>query len=194
MRSVLVSVFSTAVAVLGIALLPTPPAGAATEQVSAGSNYFCAPSSQNGVCTTSITAGDTVTWTMVAGIHTVTECDATYSACPVPGGFDSGILQASETFSQTFDTAGEYAYYCRIHPIEMRGVISVVAAATDTPAPTPTPEATSAASPTASPAAVPNTGGGEPTEDGLPLTVLALALGAALAVAGTGSLYAARRR
>ncbi len=194
MRTVLVSAFSAAVVVVGVALAAAQPAGAATEQVSAGNNFFCAPSFQNGVCTTSITAGDTVTWTVVAGIHTVTECDAAYSACPVPGGFDSGILQASETFSQTFDTAGEYAYYCAIHPTEMRGVISVAAAATDTPAPTPTAEATPGASPTASPAAVPNTGGGEPAEDGLRLTAFVLALGAVLAAAGAGSLYAARRR
>lgn len=195
MRNVLVSSFSAAVVAAGVALLAAPPAGAATEQVSVGSNYFCAPSFQNGVCTTAITAGDTVSWTVADGFHTVTECDSTYATCPVAGGFDSGTLEPTEVFSQTFDEAGEYAYYCAIHPTEMRGVISVAAAATDTPSPTPTPEGTSAASPSASPAAVPKSGGeGSGAGGDLPLTALLLALGGALAAAGAGSLYAARRR
>lgn len=128
---------------------------------------------------------------MVEGLHTVTECDSTYTVCPVIGGFDSGILEPSETFSQTFDTDGVYAYYCAIHPSQMRGVISVTAAATD--APSPTPAVTGDASPTASPAAVPKSGGGPPADE-LSLHVLLLTLGGALALTGAGSLYACRRR
>ncbi len=206
-RNVLVVAVSVALVVAGSAWVAAQPAGAATEQIEAGSNYFCAASFQNGVCTTTITAGDTVTWNMVLGIHTVTECDSTYTTCPVAGGFDSGILEPGETFSETFDAAGVYPYYCAIHPSEMRGVISVVPAATETPAPTPAatetpapdatdtpaPDVTGGASPTLSPAAVPRSGGGPPA-DGLPLQALVLAFGGALAVAGAGSLYAARRR
>ena len=194
MRNVLVSVVSAAFLAVGIVWVGAQPAGAATEEIEAGSNYFCAPSFENGVCTTTITVGDTVTWDMVLGIHTVTECDSTYATCPEAGGFDSGILEPGETFSQTFDATGDVAYYCAIHPIEMRGVISVVAAATDTPTPVPgTPtDAPGGASPTASPAAVPKSGG-EPPADGLPLQALVLALGGMLAAAGAASLYAARR-
>ncbi len=201
MRSVFVPVVSAAFLAVGIAWIVAQPVGAATEQIEAGSNYFCAPSFENGVCTTTITAGDTVTWNIVLGIHTVTECDSTYTTCPVTGGFDSGVLEPTETFSQTFDTAGDFAYYCAIHPIEMRGVISVIAAATDTPTPTteatggasPTSEATSGASPAASPAGMPISGG-EPPTDGVPLRALVLVVGGALAVAGVASLYSARRR
>ncbi len=190
MRNVLASAVSAAFVAAGIALVAAQPVGAATEQIEAGSNYFCAPSFGNGVCTTTVTVGDTVTWSIVLGIHTITECDSTYTTCPVAGGFDSGVLESTETFSQTFDADGDFAYYCAIHPSEMRGVISVVAAATDTPAPTP--EITGGASPTASPAAVPKSGG-EPPTDGLPLQALVLALGGALAAAGAAALYAARR-
>ncbi len=205
MRNVLVPVVSAAFLAAGIAWVAAQPAGAATEQIEAGSNYFCAPSFENGVCTTTITVGDTVTWNNVLGIHTVTECDSTYTICPVAGGFDSGVLEPPETFSQTFDAVGDVAYYCAIHPTEMRGVISVVAAATDTPTPTltptpdatggasPTSEATAGASPTASPAAMPISGG-EPLTDSIPLQALVLVVGGALAVAGVASLYSARRR
>ena len=196
MRNVLASAVSAAFVTAGIALVAAQPAGAATEQIEAGSNYFCAPSFGNGVCTTTVTVGDTVTWSIVLGIHTVTECDSTYTTCPVAGGFDSGVLEPTETFSQTFDAAGDFAYYCAIHPSEMRGVISVVAAATDTPAPTPVPgtptDAPGDVSPTATPVSVPNTGGERPT-DGLSLQALVLALGVALAAAGAASLYATRR-
>lgn len=191
MRNVFISAVSAALLAAGIAWVAAQPAGAATEQIEAGNNYFCVPSFENGVCTTTITAGDTVIWNIVLGIHTVTECDSTYTTCPVAGGFDSGVLEATTTFSQTFDTAGDVAYYCSIHPIEMRGVISVIAAATDTP--TPTSAATAGASPTASPAGMPISGG-EPLNDGVPFQALLLAVGGALAVAGVASLYSARRR
>ncbi len=201
MRNILVSVISAAFVAAGVAWVVAQPAGAATEQIEAGSDYFCAPSFENGVCTTTVTVGDAVAWNIVQGVHTVTECDATYTNCPVAGGFDSGILEAVTTFSQTFNTVGDVAYYCAIHPTQMRGVISVVAAATE--APTPTADATGSASPTAdatggatlaaNPAAVPMSGG-EPPADGLPLQALVLALGGALAVVGAAALYSARRR
>lgn len=201
MRNVLVPVVSAAFLAAGVVWVAAQPAGAVTEQIEAGSNYFCAPSFENGVCTTTVTVGDTVTWNIVLGVHTVTECDSTYTTCPVTGGFDSGLLEPPSTFSQTFDTAGDVAYYCAIHPSEMRGVISVVAAATDTPTPTPdatggaspTSEATAGPSPTASPAVMPISGG-EPLTDTIPLQALVLAMGGALAVAGVASLYSARRR
>ena len=197
MRNVLVSAAIAAFIAVGVAWVANQPADAATEEIDAGNLYFCAPSFMNGVCTTTITVGDTVTWESVFSFHTVTECDATFATCPVAGGFDSGVLDVGETFSQTFDSVGDFAYFCAIHPIEMRGVISVVAAPTDTPAPTETPaetpDATGAVSPTMSPAAVP-TSGGEPPTGGLPLQALVLALGGALAVAGAAALYSARRR
>lgn len=202
MRNVVLSAAGGVLLVAGIAWVAGQPAGAATEEIEAGSNYFCAPSFGNGVCTTTITAGDSVTWTMVQGIHTVTQCDSAHVTCPAPGGFDSGVLEPTEQFSETFGAAGDYAYYCALHPTEMRGVISVVAAPTDTPAPTPTqtptlspaqtPDATGSVSPTTSPAAVPRSGGGAPGGD-LPPQALLLALGGVLAVAGAGSFYAGRR-
>jgi plastocyanin len=55
----------------------------------------------------SVAVGSTVTWTNddTTG-HTVTADD---------GSFDSGTLAPGATFSNTFSTAGTFAYHCNIH-------------------------------------------------------------------------------
>ena len=66
-----------------------------------------------------ISAGDTVTFTNNDPFnHTITS--ATESSIE----FDSGDLGQDVTFEQTFDTAGNYDYFCQIHPA-MRGTITV---------------------------------------------------------------------
>ncbi len=63
-----------------------------------------------------IAAGGTIEWANDDGeAHTVTSSQGT---------FQSGILAAGATFSQTFEQAGSYPYFCAIHP-EMRGTINV---------------------------------------------------------------------
>ncbi len=60
--------------------------------------------------------GDTVTITNEDSVgHTWTAVD---------GDFDSGTIAAGETFEFTFDEAGEFDYFCSIHP-EMEGTITV---------------------------------------------------------------------
>lgn len=60
--------------------------------------------------------GDTVSITNEDTIgHTWTEVD---------GEFDSGTLAEGETFEFTFDEAGEFDYFCSVHP-EMAGTITV---------------------------------------------------------------------
>jgi plastocyanin len=66
-----------------------------------------------------IAVGSTVTFDNLDGYaHTVTSTDAS------PLAFDSDRLEGNSTFDQRFDSAGEYAYYCKIHPT-MRAVITV---------------------------------------------------------------------
>jgi plastocyanin len=73
-----------------------------------------------------VPAGTTVTWTNSgAATHTVTADN---------GAFDSGRLASGATFSQTFDTAGTFAYHCEIHP-QMTGTIVVTEASGAQPAP-----------------------------------------------------------
>ncbi|HZD23626.1 MAG TPA: copper-containing nitrite reductase [Acidimicrobiia bacterium] len=56
-----------------------------------------------------VPVGTTVTWTNTdpGMFHTVTAVD---------GSFDSGFLEEGGTFSYTFETAGEFEYFCTPHP------------------------------------------------------------------------------
>jgi plastocyanin len=80
--------------------------------------------------TTTIKAGDTVTWMNSSGVtHTATADD---------GSFDTGTFADGASASVTFDEVGSFAYHCTIHA-SMTGTIVVGAAgggATVTPAPT----------------------------------------------------------
>ena len=68
--------------------------------------------------TITVVKGTTVTWTHSDGApHTVTTTKA-------PVDFDSGRMNKGGQFSQTFDTAGTYEYYCSIHP-SMKGKVIV---------------------------------------------------------------------
>jgi plastocyanin len=69
----------------------------------------------------SIAAGSTVVWSNDdTAAHTVTSGkDVTPD-----GVFDSGLFMAGKTFSHKFDDAGEYDYFCIVHPW-MTGLVSV---------------------------------------------------------------------
>jgi plastocyanin len=64
--------------------------------------------------TVEIGVGGTVTWTNDdTAAHTVTSGTATDGP---DGVFDSSIFMAGKTFEHTFDEAGEYDYFCVVHP------------------------------------------------------------------------------
>ncbi len=69
--------------------------------------------------------GDTVTWTNKdTTLHTVTS--GTGPNDPnMKKAFDSGIstLAPSKTFSHTFITAGEFPYFCQLHPTMVGKVV-----------------------------------------------------------------------
>jgi nitrite reductase (NO-forming) len=55
-----------------------------------------------------VNVGDTVKWANNdTSIHTVTSTD---------GLFDSGMMMANDKFEYTFVNAGNYDYYCMLHP------------------------------------------------------------------------------
>jgi plastocyanin len=68
---------------------------------------------------------DTVTWTNDdSQIHTVTS--GTDSSDPNMGKeFDSSMLSQDQTFSHKFNTAGEFPYFCQLHPTMVGKVIVV---------------------------------------------------------------------
>jgi nitrite reductase (NO-forming) len=63
------------------------------------------------------TVGSMVTWKNDdSAPHTVTS-GTVESNRPTPDGrFDSGIMNAGDSFPFVFDKAGDYPYYCTIHP------------------------------------------------------------------------------
>ena len=61
-----------------------------------------------------ISVGDTVTWSNDdTAAHTVTSGIASEGP---DGIFDSSIFMAGTTFEYTFDEAGEFDYFCMVHP------------------------------------------------------------------------------
>ncbi|ABX13250.1 multicopper oxidase domain-containing protein [Nitrosopumilus maritimus] len=63
-----------------------------------------------------VDSGTTVTWTNDDSVvHTVTDNE---------NSFDSGFIQAGNTWSYSFDNPGEFDYICTLHPW-MKGTISV---------------------------------------------------------------------
>ncbi|MGH9911768.1 MAG: cupredoxin domain-containing protein [Nitrososphaeraceae archaeon] len=67
--------------------------------------------------------GESVTWTNDdSQIHTATS--GAVGAEDSGSVFDSGILSPKATFDFTFDTAGEYDFYCTLHP-QMFGKVVV---------------------------------------------------------------------
>ncbi len=68
-----------------------------------------------------VDAGTTVTWTNYDNVdHTVTSDDGDE--------LKSGLFGQSQTFRHTFDTPGDYRYYCEPHP-NMQGLVTVRARA-----------------------------------------------------------------
>ena len=112
-------------------------ASAATVDVTVGPNgelVFSPPS-------VTINPGDTVRWTWATSFHSTT------SGTPgAPNGiWDSGVLSQGATFSHTFNSTGNFPFYCTPHGgcCGMVGSVSVVnATPSPTPSPTPMPTAT----------------------------------------------------
>ena len=62
-----------------------------------------------------IKVGETVTW--------VNDDSARHSVTSKERIFDSGILAEGQSFSHTFDKAGEYPYFCSPHPTMVGTVV-----------------------------------------------------------------------
>ena len=70
-----------------------------------------------------VKVGDTVTWTNDdETLHTVTSGSGTNENTGVL--FDSGMMGKGKTFEHTFTVAGEFPYFCMVHP-DMIGKVLV---------------------------------------------------------------------
>jgi PKD repeat protein len=107
-------------AVLAIALMNSA-AQAATRTVIISNDRFTDASSGNS--TSTIQAGDSVTWVWPGDFHSTTSGSCS-SGCAPDGRWDSGE-KSTGTFSRTFDTPGSFPYHCSIHLSMMQGTIIV---------------------------------------------------------------------
>ena len=72
-----------------------------------------------------VSPGTTVTWTNDdTTIHTVVEGGPQDASAGGEPAFDSSIIAPGATWDNTFDTAGEFNYYCNLHPF-MTGKVTV---------------------------------------------------------------------
>src|SRR5438093_7988901 len=112
---------------LAMFFMPAAAAFCVTVDVTVGPGLNFTPPS------VTIAQGDTVRWVWQGALHSSTS-DATTG----PEVWNSGLLSTG-TFSHTFNTVGDWPYYCTLHSFPggtaMNGVVHVTAAA---PAPTPT--------------------------------------------------------
>jgi glucose/arabinose dehydrogenase len=137
-------------AFLAVAFFPSAHATTYTVQVGSGIYTQFVPQSRF------IQVGDTIHWNWASGLHSVrsgTVSDPTNE-------FSSGIHSPPFTFDHTFNTPGDFIYFCEVHGQMMIGAISVAGAspsptATPTSTPTATPTPTASPTPTATPTATP---------------------------------------
>ena len=92
--------------------------GATTASVSVGPGIAFSPTS------VTIARGGVVNWTWTGGImHSVTSGTCS-GACTADGKFASAT-QASGTFSFTFNTSGDFPYFCVVHGSMMTATVHV---------------------------------------------------------------------
>ena len=89
----------------------------ATISVSVG-NFFFSPSNVN------INQGDKVHWTWISGTHTTTSGTCPGGNCTPDGTWNSGT-KTGGSFDFVFNSAGNFPYFCEVHPTPMQGVIYV---------------------------------------------------------------------
>jgi plastocyanin len=72
-----------------------------------------------------VSVGTTIRWTNEdAIVHTVTSGSSDGAVGVADGVFDSGFLNEGDTFTYTFEEAGEFPYFCTPHPW-MKGTVTV---------------------------------------------------------------------
>lgn len=116
------------------------PVGASSSQAAAATfsvtnfRFELDGNSATQIDTARISVGETVNWTWITGIHSIT--NGTGSGDPAAGTlFDQPMDTNHKSFSFAFPNPGTFLFFCRPHELsDMKGVI-VVSAVTGAPAP-----------------------------------------------------------
>ena len=107
---------------------PTPTTTSGGDDASTSSIKVTIANSAFSPSKIEVQAGTTVTWTNNDAMpHTVTSTKSDDVDSATSGLFDSGTLQTGESFSYTFERAGDYPYECTIHAsmASMHGKVEV---------------------------------------------------------------------
>jgi len=114
-----------------ISIISISPSAFAEVTITTGSVPLSAPGCEEtnecytpGDATIDVGVKVTMTNTDSTGIHTFTSGTVDGFSPSPDGTFDSGILNADQSFEWTPDTTGEYPYYCMLHTW-MQGTITV---------------------------------------------------------------------
>ena len=73
--------------------------------------------------------GESVTWTNMDFIIPHTATSGNPGDADLGSVFRSVLLSQGQTFTHTFDEAGEFIYFCEVHPVMMRDAKVIVQAA-----------------------------------------------------------------
>jgi plastocyanin len=120
------------------AALRSPPAATSSALVAVIRDFSFAPASPT------VTAGDSITWT--------NQGPTDHTATAIDGSFNTGNLHKGQSRTLTFKHAGTFAYICALHP-NMRGTLTVKAAAGGPTAPSSSGQGSTPKSSTPAPAA-----------------------------------------
>lgn len=116
------AVLLTALGVAGLTMVAGCPGGGAP-----GSNEVFMRGIAFDPAEITIQAGESVTWTNMDVLpHTATSGNPDDDDFGTV--FRSGFLFLNETFTHTFDEAGEFIYFCQVHPNMMRDAKVIVEA------------------------------------------------------------------
>ena len=115
-NNVLIAGLATPVMIAMLLLFAGSPSVTANDQPSAENAEVTIDNFVFGPQTITVPVGATVTWT--------NKDDIPHTSVSTDGVFKSKVLDTDEKFSYTFTKAGEYSYYCTIHP-KMTGKVVV---------------------------------------------------------------------
>ena len=101
-----------------IVALTVAPAWAATSDVEVRNNSF-APQ------TVQIDPGDTVRWVFKGSNHSVTADDGQSEQFESDPGEPFPVHPMDDTFEHTFNSAGRFTHFCRVHASSMKGTVGV---------------------------------------------------------------------
>jgi plastocyanin len=115
------------VTLAALIVLGTAAPAAADAGVSMGDNFY-------DPATVTVTVGETVTWSHVGQApHTVTADNGSFDSSPNCPTLLTDCMENGDSYSQTFNSAGSFDYFCKVHGQSMSGTVVVEAGGTSPP-------------------------------------------------------------